>query len=239
MATPGRPAPCQICSSLDDNPRLELDLLMGDPTRWPGAIMAVWDRPAGGPELPPVMREWGALEVGVQWLNEHGYGDIANKAVVRNHYERHVTLIPSDAQIVAAGADGEKVPDPRIDPLAYLRFYMKGIEVGRKGLELLAKHVEDLQEKNLPVPLSLIKMMVDAGAKLAVSQAQIKAREKSQPELGDEDDDFRGGGNPPGPRFGHTRIREVDGETRPVHDEGPADRRHFNERADQEGTTRL
>jgi hypothetical protein len=238
VANPGRPAACAVCATVPESRRLELDLMMGDPSRWPKAIWGVFDLP-DGPNVPPVMREWGALEVGVAWLNENGWGDL-NKAHVRNHYERHVTLIPQDPVAAGAAAEGRLPPDATVDPLAYLRFYMKGIEVGRKGLELLAKHVEDLQEKNLPVPLNLIKMMVDAGAKLAVSQAQIKSREKSIPdELGDEDDGFRGGGDPPGPRFGHTRIRNVAGEARPVHDEGPADRAAYNARADQEGGTKL
>lgn len=237
MPSPGRPAACAVCTSVSENQRLELDMLMGDPERWPSAIWGVFDLPTGQ-GVPPVMREWGALEVGVAWLNEHGFGDL-NKAHVRNHYERHVTLIPQDPAAVGAAATGESPPSPTVDPLAYLRFYMKGIEVGRKGLDLLMAHVEDLQKKNAPVPLTLIKMMVDAGAKLAVSQAAIKAREKSQPELGDDDDDFRGGGDPPGPRFGHTRIRSVGGVDQPIHDEGPADRAKYNARADQEGSERL
>jgi len=209
--------------------------MMADPGRWPKAVWGVFDLP-DGPNVPPVMREWGALEVGVAWLNENGYGDL-NKAHVRNHYERHVTLIPQDPAAAGAAADGKSAPDPTIDPLAYLRFYMKGIEIGRKGLELLAEHVDQLQQKKLPVPLNLIKMMVDAGAKLAVSQATIKAREKSLPtELGDEDEGFRAA---PGPKFDHTRIRDVAGETRPVHDEGPADRAVYNDRAGQEGGPKL
>jgi hypothetical protein len=187
------------------------------------------------------MREWGALEVGVAWLNENGWGDL-NKAHVRNHYERHVTLIPQDPAAAGAAAEGKAPPDPAIDPLAYLRFYMKGIDIGRRGLELLEQHIDRMLEKNpkAEIPLPLIKMMVDAGAKLAVSQAQIRSREKSIPdELGDEDEGFRGGADKPGPRIGHTRIRQIDGVATPVHDEGPADRATYNARADQEGGTRL
>lgn len=237
MASPGRPQPCAVCAAVPPERRLELDLMMGDPGRWPKAIWGVFDLP-DGPNVPPVMREWGALEVGVAWLAENGWGDL-NKAHVRNHYERHVTLIPQDMAAAGAATEGKATPDPVTDPLAYLRFYVKGIEVGRKGLELLSRHVERILEKNpeAEIPLSLIKMMVDAGAKLAVSQAMIKSREKSVPdELGDEDDGFRAA---PGPKFEHTRIREVAGEARPVHDEGPADRARYNARADQEGGERI
>lgn len=241
---PPRPTACAVCSTVGREQRLELDLLMGDPARWPAAVWGVFDAP-DGPDVPPAMREWGALEVGQQWLAENGYGDIAAKAAVRDHYERHVPLVPTTpdqlvaAGVIASGGNPADVPDSTRDPLAFLRYYSKGLAVGQKGLELLQAHVEQLQQKKAEVPLALIKMMVDVGAKLAVSQATIRARQKSQPDDDDGDEAFRtrpgADDEAAGPRFDHTRIRKVDGESRPVHDEGPKDREHYNERARQEG----
>lgn len=239
-----RPAACAVCSALGTNRRLELDLLMGDPARWPAAVWGIFDAP-DGPAVPPQMREWGAIEVGLQWVQENGYGDL-NKVDVRQHYERHVSLVPTEpdqllaAGIIASGGDPADPPSSARDPLAFLRYYTAGLRVGQRGLELLQKHVDELVKKNEEVPLSLIKMMLDVGSKLAVSQATIRSRQKSQPDDDDDDEAFRGGDKGvPGPRFDHTRIRNVGGETRPVHDEGPKDRAEYNARARQEGSPEL
>lgn len=235
-------ASCAVCINVPAESRRDLDLLMGDPTRWPQSVWGVFDAP-NGPDVPPHMREWAGIEMGQEWLQRHGYADLAAKAIVRTHYEKHVPLVPvTSAQLVAAGiiadgGDAGDVPDGAIDPMSYLRYYTKGIEVGRRGLELLSQHVEKLASAKKEVPLPLIRMMVDVGAKLSVSQAQIKAREKSVGTLDDEDD-FRAPSSP-GDRVGHNRVHKVDGEARPVRDAGPKDREHFNERAAQEGRERL
>lgn len=237
-----RPAPCPVCDQIDVAPRRELNLLMGDPTRWPSSVWGVFDAP-NGPEVPEKMREWGAIEVGLEYIRIHELGDFS-KADVRLHYERHVPLVPTSpdellaAGIIAAGGDPANPPDSAIDPMAYLRYYLKGLQVGQKGLELLVAHVEQLQKSKREVPLALIKLMLDTGSKLAVSQATIRARQKSQPELEpeDEEDAFRArGGEAPGPRMGHGRIRETEAGRRFVHDEGPKDRAAFNARSRQEG----
>lgn len=243
MTRSPRPSPCPVCDQLEPRARRDLDLLMGDPARWPSSVWGVFDAP-NGPEVPPKMREWGAVEVGQAWLAEHGYIDVG-KTGVREHYERHVPLVPTTPeQLLAAGilASGgsEEEAAHIVDPLAYLRYYMKGLEVGQKGLELLLTYVDTRQKAKQEVPVGLIKMMVDVGAKLAVSQAQIKAREKSQPQIDDSDEDFRGGDRGiPSPRMGHHRIRDVGGERQPIHDEGPKDRATYNARAAKEGSPSL
>lgn len=231
------PGGCSVCDQVAPSALVELDLLMGDASRWPSSVWDKFAAPAGL-IIPPAMRRWGAARLGLAWLQENGYADIG-KSSVYHHYEKHTPVIAVDPdKLVENGvlvSGGGAIPDPAINPIAYLRFYAKGIEAGIKGLELLMAMVKELEEKDQAVPLSLIKLLTDIGGKLATSQAQIKAREKS---IGTEDDDegFRAGaGGLPSDRMGHARIRTVGGVSGPIHDEGPKDRAAYNDRAAQEG----
>lgn len=238
---PRIPGGCGICDTLPADRLVELDLLMGDSSRWPSTVWRNFNTPQG-PIIPPAMRRWGAVRLGRAWLDEHGFGDLASSAS-RHYNAGHVPVIAVDPDTLVANgvmvAGGSELPDHRINPIAFLDFYHRGIEAGTKGIDLLMAHVKKLEDAKEEVPLTLIKMLVDVGGKLAVSQATLKAREPSQPQ-GDDDEGFRAGaGGLPSPRYGHTRIRTVDGVTGPVHDEGPADRTTYNERAKQEGSPEL
>jgi hypothetical protein len=236
------PGACGICDTLPMPQLVALDLLMGDSSRWPATVWRNFHAPVG-PVIPPPMRRWGAVRLGQAWLEDHGFADLMTRSVVQHHYGHVPVLAVDPEQLVESGVmargDRADVPDGRLNPMAYIEYYNAGIDAGKKGLELLMAHVKALEEKKADVPLTLVKMLVDVGAKLAMSQAAIKSREPSQPQL-DDDEGFRAGaGGVPSPRMGHARIRDVDGETRPVHDEGPADRDRYNRRAEQEGSPKL
>ena len=233
---------CGVCDTLPPGDLIELDLILGDPLRWPKTIWNGFSPPAGG--LPPTYRKYGAERMGDEWLKAHGY-EISKMALMR-HFERDVPLQVVDVdELVSRGlialakpsTNLAKVPEP-IDPLQYITFYNEGIKIGIKALGLLSERVQALIDKGEEVPLPLIKMMMDAGLKLAGSQAAIKAAGKPFGTVVDEDDAFRGGDDI-SPRFGSYRVREIDGEQRPVFDEGLPDRTRYNEQAEQEGGARI
>lgn len=230
---------CAVCTRVDQFDLIELDTLMGDPSAWPATIWGIFNPPTG--DVPASYRRYGAVEMGLDWLGRHGFDDIT-RTQVRNHYRFDVPKIATNpADLVATGliARGNQTEVAKLDPGAYLRYYNAGVEVGIKGLGLLQDRIATLQAEGKEVPLALVKLAVDVGSKLAMSQAAIKAAGKP---WGDQDDDdgFRAGSAPePSPRFGHHRIRTIDGEARPVKDMGPADRDRFNERARQEGSPEL
>lgn len=232
---------CKVCKEVDLVELTRLDLLAGDPARWPRTLWAEsgWDPPKG--LLPPRYRTWGQFAVTRDWLNRNGYDDLTDD-VVRGHLKHvpKVARLPStltDTGLVA----GEPVPMPEgkaIDPNAYLAYYAAGVRVGIKGLELLEKRIRKIEERGDDVPLDLIKIMVDAGSKLATSQAQIRARGAK---MGDDldDDAFRRAASPEpdgeAKKIGHLRVRTIEGEARPIADAGHGDRADYNERAKKEG----
>lgn len=234
------PGACPICDDLAIEDLTELDLLLGDPRRWPANVWGIFETPKG-PALPPSMKRWGAARLGQQWLIEHGYNFRGMRWRVAKHYREDTPKLAVDPdELVELGLlvrGGKASPNADINPLGYLEFYNEGIKAGKKGIELLMAHVAKLEKDDLPIPLALIKLLVDVGGKLAVSQAVMKSRQPSQPELGDDDDAFRI--NPPGERIGHQRIRQIEGQSRPVRDEGPKDRGHYNARAEQEGSAKI
>lgn len=233
---------CPVCRSVDIVELTRLDLLAGDPARWPRTIWKEtgWDPPKG--LLPPQYRTWGQFSVTRDWLDRHGYEDLKDQSV-RTHL-RHVPKIArTPADLTHTGlVEGEPAPDMpnarMVDPNAYLAYYAAGVRVGIRGLELLEKRIKAIEERGEEVPLDLIRTMVEAGGKLATSQAQIRSRGAK---MGDDidDDAFRRAASPEpdgnAPRIGHLRIRTIDGEARPVSDEGPGDRADYNERAAKEG----
>lgn len=233
---------CKVCDTLPPGDLIELDMLLGDPMRWPVTIWGAFAPPEGG--LPASYRRLGAIKMGLAWLDEHGWSGEFTKAQVRRHWTYDVPALSVDVDamvargLVAEGQRGGLTTDV-IDPLSFVRLYSKGIELGIRGLELLNLRAQALIDQKEEVPLVLVKMMIDAGTKLAMSQASIKAAGKP---FGDADVDenaaFAGSGEV-GQRLGHSRIRVVDGERRPVVDEGKADRDHYNERAAQEGGVRI
>jgi len=238
-----RPDPCAICKEVDVVELTRLDLTIGDPARWPRTLWKEhgWEPPKG--LLPPNYRQWGARAVARDWLNSHGYEDIKDRTI--NTHLRHVARIArrpaelADTGLIAGEPVTKGMPNPRaVDPNAYLAYYAKGVQMGLRGLELLERRIARIEEDGGEVPLDLIKMLVEAGAKLSTSQAQIRSRGVKMHEDSD-DDAFRRAASPETdgevPRVGHVRVRTIDGESRPVRDVSRSDRAAYNERAKREG----
>lgn len=236
---------CQICRTVPDGDLIELDLLMGDASRWPSTIWGIFDPPKG--RLTPARTRWGSVEMGRIWLEEHGYK--FSDRVIRTHYRYDVVVIAASVEdLIARGliAKGSRrhsemtVQADAIDPKAFLTFFDRGIKLGNRGLELMAARLEELIEKKETVPFALLKEITAMGAKLATTQASIKARGQTIDDAGDEEEGFRIGSTPPpSQRVGHNRVRVIEGEARPVADEGPKDREHYNARAREEGSPEL
>lgn len=229
---------CRVCDTLNADDRLELDYLLADPRRWPREVLGRWQLPPG--ILPARYKAWGAVAVGMAWLAAHGRADIKRSAVFR-HWRFDVPRIASSPEdMVAQGMPARTprdLPEPSgvVDPRRYLAYYAKGIEVGIKGLDLLLTRIEALQHENKPVPENLMKLAIDAGQRLAVSQASLQRSGAMFHDDEAEDDSFLAAGREEGPRFAHHRIRVIDGEARPVADQGPADRATYDARARREG----
>lgn len=235
---------CAVCMKLAAADLLELDMLLADRSRWPAALFEGWKLPEGS--LPATMRAWGATEVGLNWLAEHGHADFKRPQVQR-HYELHVPILPeSPDDVVARGmADAGNGNQQRqvvpTNPSTYRDMYQRGVNVGARALELLGDRLETIAASGEPIPTSLLLDVAKLGSKFAVSQAQIVAKgidmdREREAEL----EGFRSGSGPePSPRFGDHRIHVIDGEARPVVDRGRADRREFNKGAAEDGSPRL
>jgi hypothetical protein len=234
---------CAVCS-LPNDTLLELNLILADPNQWPKTIFEGIKLPRGA--LPPGYRLWGAVRMGRQYLVEHGIA--VNLKSLKSHYTRHVVQVPASAgDIVQSAMLAEtevrknEVPAVRFTPATFANYYAKGIELGQKGLQLLLNRIQKLEEKGDDVPTELLLKAADIGTKLATSAASLRTRglelEREQEE---EIEGFRAGSMAlPGPDMHGTRVRVIDGEARPVTDRGRADRREYNERAEQEGLPTL
>lgn len=231
---------CQICRTVPTGDLLELDLRMGDSSTWTSAVWGIFKPPKG--HMTPASQRFGALNVGRSFLAEKGYAFTEKQ--LRDHYRFDVPVIASDpADLISRGII-EAGPRKRggdmtttaeqLDPGAVLVYFNRGIRIGNKTLAIVEKRIDQLEAEGKEIPERLLKMLVDLSSKLAVTEASIRARGQF---IGGEDDDegFRSGVGAPSPRIGHARVRIIDGEARPVADEGPADRAHYSERARQEG----
>jgi hypothetical protein len=235
--------PCHVCKVADIVELTRIDLIAGDPARWPRTLWKEhgWDAPKG--LLPPHYRTWGQFAVARDLLNRQGYDDLTDNQI-RTHLRHIPKMLRRPADLASVGLiAGDPItgamPDPQsVDPNAYLTYYARGVKVGIRGLDLLEKRIDEIEKRGEQVPLDLIKMMVEAGSKLSTSQAQIRARGLKMHEDSD-DDAFRRAASPEDdgevPRFGEIRVRTIDGETRPVVDGGRGDRADYNERAEKEG----
>ena len=230
---------CMVCDTLKPEELIALDAILGDPLTWPSTVWGVMDPPKGG--MPVTYRRMGAANMGREWLMANGY-DIPNP-VLRNHIKFDVPLVRVGVdELIERGLialSDEKAVTNEVEPIDALEFtklYMEGVRIGRRGLALMNKRADEYEATGEEVPMALIKQMTDVGTKLAMSQAAIRAQGKPFGEGEEEDDAFRGGDDI-SPRFAGNRVRRVgpDGESRPVADEGPADRDHYNKRAAHEG----
>lgn len=236
---------CAICDTLPLSDLVDLDLTMGDATRWPANVWGVFDKPKA--PLSPRRQWYGGTQAGILWLKDHGYDDRFGPELVRKHYRYDVTVIAADTTelinkgIIAASDKRSKnlpAPTEKIDPTAYLSYFNRGIILGNRGLQILEQRVEDMIAKDEEVPLVLLLKIADIGTKLATTQAVLKTKGLAMGDPDDSDEGFRAGsvdGGIPSKRVGHQRVRVIEGEARPVTDEGPADREHFSERSVQEG----
>lgn len=234
---------CPVEQKLGLEKALELDAFLADPALWPKAIFAGWDIPPG--RIPGNFRSWGAIKVGLEWCSSREV-EITRHQMER-HVAQHVPLLaytPDDVATRGVTADGTGNDGSEILPtniITYQQVYQRGLSIGYKAIGLLEERIDEIREAEEKVPTDLLLKLADLGTKLATSQAAIMVRGLDlNREKDDEIEGFRSGSAPlPSQRFGHHRIRTIEGESRPVADQGPADRKHYNERADQEGSPRL
>lgn len=236
---------CLICRGVATGDLVELDLLMGDASRWPATVWGIFKPPKG--RMTPARQRFGAIEVGREWLVSRGY-EFSDR-VIRNHYRYDVVVVAADVAdlmnrgLIEKGSRRHEemgVSADKIDPQAFLTYFDRGIKLGNRSLELLEKRIEAIVAAGEEVPFVLLKTLAELGSKLATTQATIRARGLAWDDGGDAEEGFRVGSQPPpSQRVGHHRIRTINGETRPIADEGPADRARYSERAAQEGSPGL
>ncbi len=211
---------CAVCVSLSQDELRDLDLLLADPGKWPATL---WDAIGKPARMTPAARKFGQVEIGMAWLGSHNLLDIDRRMMLR-HIKAHVVAVPRMEDLFAnAPPDGA---------LMLIEFMTKAIKAGNKALTQLIAKVESDPES---FSISQLLDVAEFAAKLADREGRKKA---DVPQL------MEGGptgfmGTRPSQRVQHHRIREIDGVARPVVDEGPKDRAHYNERADQEGGPRL
>lgn len=234
---------CMVEERLTGEQVLELDLLLADPQRWPKALFEGWQLPSGS--LPATMRSWGAIQLGIAWCEERGIP--MPKRGMQHHYDKHVVVLPytPDDLVVRGEAESPVAPTTRAvvpaGPSTYIDLYRKGIAVGIKALDLLLSRVEKMEQENKDIPIDLLMNLGNLGTKLATSQAGIVSRGFDLARQKEEElEGFRAGSAPEvSPRFGDHRVRVIEGEARPIVDRGRADRRAYNERAEQDGSPPL
>lgn len=239
---PGRrDGSCIICETLPVNDLLELDALLADPLAWPTSIWGLFSPPKGG-ALPASYRRFGAQRAGRAWLDGHGHQGIGDN-ILRRHIRFDVAHVARDAAdlvsvgLIAASSPVTRIPtNPTLDSGAYIRYFNSGIQMGSAAMTMLAERINKSIEEGKEPDTKLIMKLADMGAAFAKMQASLVAKGLKVGAEEDEDDAFRGDPDDlPSPRMGHSRVRTVNGERRPVHDEGPADRADYHARVAQEG----
>jgi hypothetical protein len=222
---------------------LEMDAFLADPSQWPKAIFAGWDLKPGA--LPSNFRSWGAVKLGLEWAASRDF--TFTRRQMEMHVRDHVPVLasqPDDYAVRGVETDGQTAAGHALVPtnaITYAQVYQKGLSIGYKAIEQLEQRIDDLASKGEKVPTDLLLKLADLGTKLATSQASILARGVDMNREKDEEiEGFRTGSAPlPSQRMGHSRVRVIDGESRPVHDEGPSDRHDYNERAREQGSIEL
>jgi hypothetical protein len=229
---------CAVCMAVPPVGLIELDLILADPLRWPATVWGSFTPPVGG--LPSTYRRFGAMAMGEAWLAERHPELGISKVQLRRHLEQDVPPQAADLDgLVARGlvsrGEGESASMPqKLDPLAYMRLFNKGILLAERSVDLMSQRIEHAEALGEEVPAAQLERLASLGIGLAKTQALIIAKGQRIGEASDEDDGFRA--KEASPRMGHSRVRQIEGENRPVHDEGQADRDHYNERARDEGS---
>lgn len=244
-----KPGTCRICDDLDPVDLLSLNLLIADPKRWPRETFEGLQLPSG--ILRPRYRLWGAARVAEEWLVQNGYwgeGKIKSRIALRTHINRHVQWSADDIATIAAQAQLAEAdqralikPPAELTPANFRTFFENGIAIGVDAQNMLVQKLNDMRERGIPIPDDLALRLMDHGAKLATAAANmaIKGVELDRDRVA-ELEGFRAGSAPiPVRPSKHHTIRVIDGEARPVVDEGRSDRRDYNERAREEGGVEL
>lgn len=231
---------CPVCN-LPEHVLVQVDTMLATPKE--ELLSELFD---GVPEedIPANAYRWTSLTHALQWLDERGFvvkgrgKKGISKGALQLHFDKHLPLVPMNRQEIArtgylsTGQPAPESPEPYMAAIQFHAYYKLGMDIGFKALRKLEERLDDLTPTQ---QLAVAKI----GQQLAQSQASIFARGQR---FDVEDDDAMSGfldDEDISPRFGSIRVREVDGEMRPVRDEGPADRERFNRRARQEGGTEL
>lgn len=233
---------CEVERRLGLEAALEMDAFLADPGQWPKAVFEGWKLPPGS--VPGNFRSWGATKLGMEWAASRGVK--VTRMQMERHVAEHVPLLPhTPDDIASAGIERPPAGQPKANLpaniITYQQVYQLGLGIGYKAIGMLATRIDALEADGKVVPMDLLLKLADLGTKLATSQASIMVRGLDlNREKDDEIEGFRTGSAPlPSQRMGHSRVRVIEGEARPVRDEGPADRAHYNERARLEGSPEL
>lgn len=241
MGAPKAGATCKVCA-MPERDLVELDLLLSTP---PGELDA---KLFGGidlmpPDLPAEWKRFGAIRKSQLWLEERGYAFTRQTLVA--HFNQHLPAVfisDSDRALqtgrLSDGTPAPEAPSPLNMAVEYHALFKAGMLVGHRALELLMERINDPDNKPSN---ALLVQAANIGKSLALAQAAIVTKGMRfvleddgaiEGFLGAEEDR-------PSPRFGSYRVRTIEGERVPVRDEGPADRRHHNDRARMEGSIEL
>lgn len=237
---------CSVCT-LPSEQLLALNLLLADPRQWPKNTFAGIRLPRGA--LPAGYRLWGAIKTAAVWCAEQDPPILINHKAIRRHYNNHVVQLPSSAVDFAETAmlseQDSRLAKPMIQiastPLQFREYFAKGIDIGLRALDMLEEQLVDAQLSDTYVSPDMLMDVANLAAKLSSNAAALVQRGmEMEKEKEDELAGFRAGNQPvPSARMGHHRIRVIDGEARPVVDEGRADRREYNESAREQGNPTL
>lgn len=240
---------CWVCESLTPLLRRQLDEFITQPALWPEPDQ---ERYGTLGRMPPRSVQ---IRLGVAWLADHGRADMGAPPV-RTHLDHRAAAVPEIDALTA-------VQQPA-GAMALMGFYADAISAGRKAL---AKLVTRMDDEDDPLSTDELFRLASLGGRYAQSAAQLRVRGQS-PLAGDEGfvppeppppepppplppppkqvtppdplEGFYAGAAPkPSKRVGSVRVRTIEGVARPVRDEGPKDRAHYNRTADQEGSPRL
>ena len=134
-------------------------------------------------------------------------------------------------------AKGRRLPtSPTLDAGQFITYFNSGIQVGIASHQLIVDRINKLLDDDKEVPIRLLEKLADMGAAFAKTQAQLMARGVRFEADPHEDESFMGSDDErPSTRIGHARIRTVEGERRPIADEGPKDRDAVNKRQLERG----
>jgi hypothetical protein len=240
----GSPGNCAVCDRLSPTQLLELDTIVGDPAVWPVSVWSIFEPPKGA--LPASYRRFGAVRMGRDWLDANGYNDIFD-GQLRKHIRYDVVHVARDAgELASIGLIRQTRPKTTIptastlDTGAFIRYFNAGIQMGEAAARLMAERINAAIEAGDEPDPKLVMKLADMGASFAKTQASLMSKGLKFGQEENEDDAFRGSAETlPSANIGHTRVRLIDGERRPVRDRGPADRERHRRRAEEEGSEGL